>query len=366
MLDGTGALRGFGGAADLAIAPAVSQPVAAAVGDDGRGYVLERTGGLVPVGGLPGTEVSPPGGAGAVDLAASGPGRGWVLDDRGRLLGFGGEADPGATPVAGAVAVTALPTAPGGWVLDRSGQLWPFGGARLVLPVSTDARAGAAVDVATLGLVTGTEFLGSSDARYIDGLHRLFAGRGATDVEAHLGVTALEQGVDRIDLTHPLARSEWWAGASLDRIYLDVLGRDPDAAGRAYWLGQIAGGLALEDLGTYFYGSREFALAAGSEEAYVRRLYQLLLHREPDQEGLGYWTGQLTSGRAQPTDIAAGFYASIESRRDRATRLHQQILGADPSASRRDSLADRLGAVGDVGLAAELAASSEFYRRATS
>jgi hypothetical protein len=61
--------------------------------------------------------------------------------------------------------------------------------------------------------------------------------------------------------------------------------------------------------------------------------------------------------------VASGFYASIESRRSRSARLHLQVLGTVPSPDERDELADRLGTVGDVVLAAELAADRAFYRR---
>ena len=360
VLDGTGVLRGFAGAPDIT-AGSTPDPRAADLADDGRGYVLDASGRLVPVGGLGPAQVAL-GGAAAVDVTLDGPASGWVLAGDGRLLGFGGAGDHRVRPAAEPVAVVSAPTEPGGWVLDRHGQLWPFGGARYVFPVVTDARAADAVDLVLGGVDYRPEFLASPDARYLDGLHRLFLGRAASNAEIDRGVTGLEQGSDRIDLTSDLARSDHWAGASLDQMYLDVLGRPADPEGRSYWMGEIGRGLKLQDLGTYFYGSDEYARAAGSDEAYVRGLYQVLLRRPADDEGLRYWVGELASGRARPPDIAAGFYSSIESRRERAGRLHQQVLGSAPSSARRDALADRLPVVGDVGLAAELAAGADFYR----
>lgn len=361
VLDQAGTLRGFGGAGDRSPSTAVQEPVAFSVDDGGRGYILERSGRLVPVGDLDQTRVSLAPGASAVDLVLDGPGVGWVLEGSGRLLGFGGRPDRQVTPAATPVAVAAGATEPGGWVLDREGQLWPFGGARYVFPVATDARVGAAVDLDGIGLIYREEFLSSGDARFVQRLHRTFLGRDATNAEIDLGVTSLEQGSDRIDLVEPLVRSEQWVGSALDQMYRDVLGREPDPEGRAYWMGEIERGLELHDLGIYFYGSVEYARSAGSHTAYVRRLYESLLHRAPDDEGLAYWTDELASGRALPPDIAAGFYVSVESRRDRASRLVQRILGSTPTAEERDALAGRLAQLGDVGLAADLAASSDFY-----
>ena len=52
--------------------------------------------------------------------------------------------------------------------------------------------------------------------------------------------------------------------------------------------------------------------ARGGVEDFVRRLYQVVLQREPDAAGLADWCDALTSGRAQGAETAAGFYDSIE------------------------------------------------------
>ncbi|MGI9596437.1 MAG: DUF4214 domain-containing protein, partial [Acidimicrobiales bacterium] len=258
--------------------------------------------------------------------------------------------------------ISAAETGSGGWVLDADGQLWPFGGARLVFPVSTDASAGHAVDVDNVGSVYGPDFVNGDDARFVNSVYQLFLDRQPTIVETDLDVTELEQGGRRLDLTSVMARSEFWSADSVDEMYRNALGREPDPTGRSYWLTEIAAGLRLQDLGTYFYGSDEYANAAGSTEAYVTGLYQVLLHRTPDAEGLSYWVGLLDSGQAGPPDVANGFYASIESRRDRAARLHRRILARAPSDESRQYWAERLLSTGDAGLAAEMAASSAYYR----
>ncbi|MEL6984951.1 MAG: DUF4214 domain-containing protein, partial [Actinomycetota bacterium] len=284
VLDGTGALRGFGGSPDLGDAVGASSPIAAELGDDGRGYVLSRNGTLTPVGGAPPASVALPNSV-AVDLTLHGTDDGWVLDDGGRLLGFGGQGDHQVDPVGAPIALASAAPEPGGWVLDRHGQLWPFAGARYVLPLATDAASADVVDIDQVGIVYAPAFLASGDANYVRRLHQLFLGRTASESEIDLAVTRLEQGDDRIDLTAPMSRSDHWAGSSLDQMYRDVLRRDPDPDGRQYWMGQIGSGLTIQDLGTYFYGSAEYAASAGSNEAYVRGLYQALLGREPDAEG---------------------------------------------------------------------------------
>ena len=365
VLDGQGRLAGFGGLGDLAPSSTVGVPVAASIDDGGNGYVLAADGTLAAVGGAPPASIAGPAArAVAVDLDMGPGGEGWVLDAAGRLYGFGavGGATHRVEPPAAVLAVAAADSGPGGWVLDAEGQLWPFGGARLVFPVSTSVTTGDAVDVANVGSVYGPTFVNGDDARFVDAVYRLFLGREPSIVETDLEVTGLEQGREPQDITSFLARSEQWSGGIVDEMYRQALGREPDPEGRAYWLAQIAAGLRLQELGTYFYGSTEYAGRAGSVPAYVTKLYDVLLSRPPDEDGLAYWVQELTSGRAKPPDVANGFYASIESRRDRADRLARRIFGEPLPAGERDAWAERLATDGDAGVAAAMAASPGYYR----
>lgn len=375
VLDSVGGLHGFGGVADigpnLSTAGGAITAVAVSLDDGGNGYVADVTGRLFPVGVAPspafGSTID---GARAVDIDISDASNagygGWLLDDRGFVHQFGPSVAPGQTaqrvfPPEAVRAVVTATSGPGGWVLDADGQLWPFGGARYIFPVSTDFAAPNAIDADHVGVIYQQRFLEGDDAKFISSIHRLFQGQPPSTETIDLGVTGLEQGTDRIDLTAVMARSEHWAGSSLDQMYRDVLAREPDSEGRAYWLAQVAAGLNLQDLGTYFYGSQEYAAGAGSTGAYVTGLYNALLNRQPDAEGLSYWVGLIDSGQAAPPDVANGFYASVESRRDRAAAIYQQVMGRSADSETRDYWAEKLLSVGDAGVAAELAASSEYY-----
>jgi hypothetical protein len=212
-----------------------------------------------------------------------------------------------------------------------------------------------------MGVVYSPEFIAGDDARYVTELYQLFLGREPSLAETDLLVTDLELGRGRLGLVTPLTRSEHWVGGTLDELYQNVLGRAADDDGRRYWLDEIAGGLEIEALGTYFYGSQEYANRAGSTSAYVTGLYWALLNRPPDDEGLAYWTDLLDRGQATPPDVANGFYASIESRRDRADAMIRRIFGSSPDDAERERWAERLAQVGDGAVAAELASSSSFY-----
>lgn len=368
VISAQGGVHGFGGQADRPVAGTPGGPVVA--GDltgAGDGYLVDGTGALRAVGSSPTHQLAAA--VAAVDVAVRpGGDSGWVLAADGRLHPFGDA--PGAQisspsgPGPGRVfrAVVASPAGIGGWIVTDDGQIWPFGNERLVLPVSTDVARADTVDLAVTGSFQPSAYLARRDTRYLTRLGELFLGRPPTAGEVDYWDGRLTYGNgDRFTVTLDLARSEAWAGARVDDLYLDVLGRAPDSAGRRYWLEQIRAGLSLRDLAVSFYGSEEYVLRSGSTEAFVERLYQAILDRSGDPTGTDYWVGLLRTGRARPLDVAGGLYQSIESRSKRVADQYQLVLGRSPDPGGHAYWAERLLRFDDVLLAAELAASDELY-----
>jgi hypothetical protein len=392
LIAADGTIAGFGGRPDLSSAPGSGSPIVAADLDPaGNGYLLESGGRLRPVGDAPAVtlnDVGPRSDVVAVDLAVRPPGAartggadrrwgGWVLDTTGAVHPFGHAptveltAPRGPSGDRAVTAVVASASGFGGWVLTADGQLWPFGHERLVLPSVTLPRAAGdgGVDVAALSPVVTGESANSATVRYLDAVVELFLGRPATPNDLdhwearHTYDTA--PGGGRGAVTRGLARTDEWAGQRVDALYQDVLDRPAEPDGRGYWVDAIADGLRLEQVGVYFYGSPEYVAAAGSAEAYVDQLFAALLARPADPAGRRYWSDLLTSGRASPAEVSAGFYASIESRRGRVRELYQVVLGREPDRGGLDYWTGRLLDFDDILLAAELAASDEFYDQHT-
>jgi hypothetical protein len=195
-------------------------------------------------------------------------------------------------------------------------------------------------------------------------VHRTFLRRRPTPAEySHWMWRARSEGLTATTLE--MARSEAYAGLIITDLFQRVLGRAPDAEGMAYWLDVLAGGTSVETVGVYFYGSAEYYSSYATPEDYVASLYEDLLHRDPEPNGLRYWAGQIRAGMP-PAGVAHGFYASIESRRDRVTRLYRSILGRDPDAAGREYWAERLAYTDDIVLAVDLAMTTEYYEKHTS
>lgn len=210
---------------------------------------------------------------------------------------------------------------------------------------------------------SGSELLTTTEGRYVDWVYRQLGGRPATNAELVYWSEAVGNG-NRRTLTQPLARDQYFSGLLLDELYEVALGRPADSSGRTYWLGQIRAGAALDTIGASFYGSEEYyRRSGGTDQSFVDSLYADVLGRAPDSGGRRYWLARLAADSVPIHHVAAGFHASLESRHDRAERLHTRLYGTPPSTDAGAALAGRLLALDDLDLAAEMAASSEAYLR---
>lgn len=364
-----GGIFGFGGQPDLVGQNSVGPIGAADLTGRGDGYLLDVDGRLSAVGAAPTIDLGR--GVGRlVDVAVHPSGQGgWVAQADGVIHHFGSAPPVEVTSPGGSigphpvVAILAANGGGGGWLATADGQLWPFGRERLVLPLTTDATGGAVVDVALAGSHLPDAFVNGDDGRYLTELSQLFRGRPATPDEQEKWDGWLAYRGGRMEVTLELARSPEWVSRQLDQMYRDVLGRAPDPDGLRYWQDRVATGMTVSEVGVWFYGSPEYVASAGTTEAYVELLYQQLLGRSSDAAGLANWVQVIESGRAGPAAVAAAFYRSSEYRRQQATALFTTVLGRLPERDAVVYWAHRLGQTDDVIIAAELAASEEFYRR---
>lgn len=201
--------------------------------------------------------------------------------------------------------------------------------------------------------------------QYVDAAHLLFLGRSATDAELARWRHLVHQHGPG-SLTAVLATSREWAGTRIDELYRSVLGREPDGGGRGHWLSRVAGGTTLEEVAATFYGSAEYLdRVGGTARGFVDSLYRVLLVRDPDHEGRRHWLGQLERAEVTRTDVARSFFGSVESRRRRVDEIYAEVLDRAPDADGRTFWAARLAPLGDVAVAASLAAGDEFHRRST-
>ena len=129
---------------------------------------------------------------------------------------------------------------------------------------------------------TGTDRLSDMELlRFADGAG--FVAEDAVDLTALTGVADL--------VPSDLAR--------LCALYVANFDRAPDALGLGYWGTRLSDGMAMEDIARSFSVQTEFTSLYGSLEdvgAFVDAAYANLLEREADAEGRAYWVETLESG----------------------------------------------------------------------
>jgi hypothetical protein len=120
--------------------------------------------------------------------------------------------------------------------------------------------------------------------------------------------------------------------------YTAILLREPDAIGANFWEAELSSGRQSSgDAITSFLESPEYA----SNVLPIMTLYQAVLNRIPDLEGLQFWSSELASGYNLKSVVKA-FANSPESNdlledndtsnSDFIISLYQTILGREPDA----------------------------------
>ena len=125
--------------------------------------------------------------------------------------------------------------------------------------------------------------------------------------------------------------------ATVLRLYQAGLGRAPDGAGLSFWTTQLLNGASPTQLAQSFLTSTEFLTrfpaASQGGAAFVTQLYQNVLGRAPDQEGLAFWTTGLASARVSTAGVLFALSDSTENRSNTAARTNAGVWVPDQQAS---------------------------------
>lgn len=105
------------------------------------------------------------------------------------------------------------------------------------------------------------------------------------------------------------------------RLYTAVLGRPAEAAGMGYWMWRMEDGTPLTQVAREFMKQPEFDTLYGtnpSDATFVNKLYNNVLHRDPEPEGFKYWMDALSNNSnpdkdAVRTQMLIDFSDSLEN-----------------------------------------------------
>lgn len=142
-------------------------------------------------------------------------------------------------------------------------------------------------------------------------------GRAPTAQERDNLVTGLEFGATTPAGAVDSLLNRPWSGPSVDpvtRLYRAYFGRNPDRSGLAYWVGKRRNGQTLIRASNVFAHSSEFLRTYGplDDEAFVQLVYRNVLDRDGDAAGVAYWTKRLRTGASSRGQVMVNFSESTE------------------------------------------------------
>lgn len=138
----------------------------------------------------------------------------------------------------------------------------------------------------------------------------------ATVRNLNTGVADTLTGVERLLFSQTaLALDIDGNGGQAYRLYRAAFDRAPDLEGVGFWITQLDRGMSLQQVASAFIGSAEFHGLYGSapgDAQFVELLYRNVLHRQPDDGGYAFWMARLDDGIGRDRVLAA-FSESVEN-----------------------------------------------------
>jgi len=209
------------------------------------------------------------------------------------------------------------------------------------------------------------------ETAFVKALYADFLGRESdASGEAYWGqlmVRGAHQGAAaRSRIGYSFGYSDEYATAVTQAAYRRYLERDAEPAGLAHWSATLRDDrLTPEDLAVELLASDEVYRQGGSTpDGFVRLLYRRCLRREATQADVDAGVQQLAAGRTRK-DVAEDVFRSAESRRTRVVDLYLLFLDREPDEAGREYWVGVLERFPDIALAVFLAASDEYFRRAS-
>ena len=177
------------------------------------------------------------------------------------------------------------------------------------------------------------------DIRYSSGLYFVKDkdGNDGEDILSNIEFIAFNDRLIDLSFFSQTASLEQDQVSSLVELYIASFNRAPDAMGLNYWGSQLASGaMSLNQIAKSFFVQPEtIALYSSSPSTafFVSKVYNNVLSRSPDQDGLNYWVEAIEGGRISKDmfllAIINGAKAPSGSLNDKMTLQNKIEVGMD-------------------------------------
>jgi hypothetical protein len=181
----------------------------------------------------------------------------------------------------------------------------------------------------------------SHDASNVRKLYEQVLHRDPDDAGLQYWTKLIQNGSSLAIVAQGIFESDERLNPIITTYYQQFLLRTPDASGLSYWRDQVwkvYGG--PERVVAGMISSPEFFRSAGgTNQAWVQALYQRLLNRTADAQGLQYWANLLDTHQKTELEVVNGFLSSDEYYTGLIDGFFEEYLNRDPHA---DELASDL------------------------
>ncbi|MEX2558820.1 MAG: Ig-like domain-containing protein [Pirellulales bacterium] len=248
------------------------------------------------------------------------------------------DTDPDGNPL---TAVLVTPPARGTVALNANGSFTytkgsNFAGLDRFTYRANDGLANSSV--ATVAII-------SYEASLVQKLYQQVLGRDPEDSGLQFWTTRIMNGERFSLIAESIFESDERLNPIIRQFYRDFLLREADLEGLIFWRDQVwkrDGG--PENVIAGMIGSPEFFQSSGgTNTGWVTQLYRRLLGREPEQSGRQFWVDALDQGRMTRQQVVLGFVRSDENFRNLITGWFNQYLGRQPLSTELTNLVGRMG-----------------------
>jgi uncharacterized protein (TIGR03118 family) len=206
---------------------------------------------------------------------------------------------------------------------------------------------------------------GGANARFVDQLYQNLLNRQADAMGLAFWMGQMDQGMTRTQVAAGIENSTEFRTDAVQNAYQQFLHRSADPAGLAFWVNSLQQGQTIEQMEAGIVGSAEYlqSRGGGTTAGFLTALYQDALGRVIDAVGQGIFTQQLAGG-ASRGQVAGQIFASTEFQQALVQGDYRQFLNrpADPAGLAAFVTALQQGQT-DQQIAAAIAGSDEFFAR---
>lgn len=211
--------------------------------------------------------------------------------------------------------------------------------------------------------------VGTPNQNYIQEIYRDLFGRQAEPAGREFWADQIAQGLSRNQLAREmvtLALPEEFQHNTVSQLYQQYLGRNPDAAGKAFWTAYLFDGGTIEGMSQELVGSVEYFQRRGGDttNGFLTSLFRDAFGRDIDPAGLSYFQALMTGG-VSAKDVAAIVFASTEYHRFHVDALFEQFMDRAADRPALVYFARQLDASAtEESVIVQLIASEEYFAKA--